>query len=1143
MFKKVSIGTKVTLLVVVLIVAAVLAVSFFAFRFTRQTTLQAAQRNLEVIADVKAQRLNAMLTGTSSNLEFIQEIPLIQHYFAQALQPADTLEEALPDLTSKFDSIIRPLRKRYGFDAVYLISPEGHYVYDSEGTNEQGSAFLDPDGQTLEQASKETYFSNIFQLGDQFCVIVASPLHNTDDETIGIIACRIDMTPIYTQLQDTLGLGNTGEVMLGKVFQNQIVVQNPLRHDPQAALRRSFANDAQASSAMQRAMLGEKGSVVEKDYRNRSVLAAWHYLPSTQWGLVVKMDTSEILAPMHGLQMAFLIAVAIAVLMATIVTSMLSRSITAPLHQLKQTLQLLGRGVLPNEVRKDSNDEIGEMAEQVSEMVKGLRRTADFAHQIGQGDFDADFEPMSGEDTLGLALIGMSTSLQEAEKRDDERNWIIRGEAEVGEILRRHTSIDALSDEIIAFVTKKIGAIQGAFYVLEQDPNDERTYIRMKASYAYNKKKYLQAQFKMGEGLVGQSCIECDTVLRTEIPNDYVTVTSGLIGEKRPECLLIVPLVTNEEVNGALEFAGLERFTPRQVKFVQEVSQIIARTLFNIQVNERTRQLLLDAQKMSEELQQQQEILQQNAEEMEATQEELKRTNTKLEHQIEEVNRTQKRMQTLLENASEVITIYEEDGTIRYVSPSIERILGYRAEEVIGLKDDQFVHEENQQVLSKMYTDLLEKPHESVTVQIQYKRKNGEFVWLEATGNNLLDDPAIQGLVINSRDITERRLAEREARMRGQMQALSENSPDLITRVNEEGTFFYINPIIETYTGHKPDYFLQKSLDGVEIEGTLKESWRRIISQVIEAQQNVADEIDFQSSMGERVMQVNAIPEYNEEQKMESILLVSHDITDRKLIELEIQNKNKKITESINYAKRIQNAILPDNDTIHEVFTESFILYKPRDVVSGDFPWFLQQGDDIYLAAVDCTGHGVPGALISLIGYFLLNDIATSGTFSPAEILDRLDEGVTRTLKQTGAEGDTRDGMDVALCRVNAKQGTIEYAGAHRPLYHLREGELTELKGDKFPIGGGQYKNRTNFTNHVIEYKAGDTVVFFSDGFPDQFGGPNQKKFSPRRIREILQTYNELSMQELHEIYDQEFEAWRGEDKQTDDVLMIGLRF
>jgi PAS domain S-box-containing protein len=417
-------------------------------------------------------------------------------------------------------------------------------------------------------------------------------------------------------------------------------------------------------------------------------------------------------------------------------------------------------------------------------------------------------------------------------------------------------------------------------------------------------------------------------------------------------------------------------------------------------------------------------------------------------------------------------------------------------------------------------------------------------MWLEATGRNMLADPAIKGLVVNSRDITERLLAEKESRMRGQMQALSENSPDLITRFNKDGKVFYINPIIETYSGKEPSDFLNKEVTEVDLEGSLAQQWLKIIGDVIACNDKISLEMDFPSQLGDRVMQVNAIPEYNENETIESVLMVSHDITDRKLIELEIQTKNKKITESINYAKRIQGAILPDTDLINKVLPESFILYKAKDVVSGDFPWFVQMGDDIYLAAVDCTGHGVPGALISLIGYFLLNDIVKSRKIStPGLILDQLDEAVTKTLRQDTADSKTKDGMDIALCKINLKTNTVEYAGAHRPLYYMTAEGLTEIKGDKFPIGGGIYKNQTNFANTVLNVKKGESIFFCSDGFPDQFGGTDNTKFGPRRIREIISNNYNTKLNEVCTIFDHEWEAWKGQTKQTDDVLMIGVKF
>jgi serine phosphatase RsbU (regulator of sigma subunit) len=405
-----------------------------------------------------------------------------------------------------------------------------------------------------------------------------------------------------------------------------------------------------------------------------------------------------------------------------------------------------------------------------------------------------------------------------------------------------------------------------------------------------------------------------------------------------------------------------------------------------------------------------------------------------------------------------------------------------------------------------------------------------------------MSNTAIHGYILNARDITERRRAEQEQRMRSKMQALSENSPDLITRLEDE-SISYINPVIESYTGKGPADYLNKKYREADLDSTILESWLRIVEQVNASNETVATEMDFPSELGKRVMQVNAIPEFDESNKLESVLVVSHDITERKMIELEIQNKNKKITESINYAKRIQTAILPNSRVISKTLPDSFILYKPRDVVSGDFPWFMQIKNDIYIAAVDCTGHGVPGALLSLIGYFLLNDIVRSRKVTdPGVILDLLDEGVTKTLRQD-EDASTKDGMDIALCKVNMDTREVEYAGAHRPLYIMRNGTMEEVKGNKFPIGGGIFKNQTNFTNTKLTLKKGDSIYFSSDGYPDQFGGPEGRKFGPKRVREIIERVHKMPMLDASKIFDQEWESWRGDTKQTDDVLLIGIKF
>lgn len=765
---------------------------------------------------------------------------------------------------------------------------------------------------------------------------------------------------------------------------------------------------------------------------------------------------------------------------ATAIALVYSHTLTRPLNSIDSTLKLISRGELPEKMRGKFPGEFGGMQSRLDDLVRILKENAGFAQKVGEGRFDTPFVPAGENDKLGHALIDMRDNLVANEQKENERNWIMHRLAEAGEILRTQDTVAKLGEDIVRFVIAKTGAIQGAFYVI----NEETGVIEMTNSFAYNRKKYLASKFGIGEGLVGQAVAEKDIIVRLEIPDDYVTISSGILGDQKPTSLLIMPLIANEKAFGVIELAGLAPFDTTRVKFIKELSVILARTIFNITVNESTRRL-------------------------------------------------RDRMQLLLENASEVITICEADGTIRYVSPSVETILGYQPNDIQGKTNIDHIHPNSHSLYTDMFKGLLNNATEKVTIQYEYQTQKGNYIWLETTGTNLMSNPAIHGFILNSRDITERRRAEQEQRMRSKMQALSENSMDLIARL-EGGAISYINPTIETYTGKDAS---------APLDNNIMEKWLAIVEQVNKTNDKVLTEMDFPSQMGTRVMQVNAIPEFDEAEKLESVLVVSHDITERKKIELDIQEKNKKINDSINYARRIQNAILPDNSIISKALPDSFVLYKPRDVVSGDFPWFVQSGDNIFIAAVDCTGHGVPGALLSLIGYFLLNDIVRSrGITDPGKILDLLDEGVVQTLRQDRGDAATKDGMDIALCRIDTKLNVVEYAGAHRPLLMMKKGVMEEIKGDRSPIGGGFAKGQS-FKTTRVQLERGDSIYFSSDGFPDQFGGSEGRKFGSKRTRELVEELHRLPAVEALKAFDDAWEGWRGDTKQTDDVLLIGIRF
>lgn len=280
-------------------------------------------------------------------------------------------------------------------------------------------------------------------------------------------------------------------------------------------------------------------------------------------------------------------------------------------------------------------------------------------------------------------------------------------------------------------------------------------------------------------------------------------------------------------------------------------------------------------------------------------------------------------------------------------------------------------------------------------------------------------------------------------------------------------------------------------------------------------------------------------------EEKEKVEVINKEVIEQKAV---IEHKNHEITDSIKYAKNIQEALLPAINTLQDDFPDSFVLYLPKDIVSGDFYWFTRREGKNYFAAVDCTGHGVPGAFMSIVGNSLLTEIISEQkVYEPAEILNNLHVGVKEALNQNKAEQERRDGMDLALCAINKDSLKLEYAGANRPLWIYRKGASDKaeiVKPDKFPIGGMEFdfEEKRRFTAHEVQLQQGDCVYVFSDGYADQFGGPKGKKFMVANLQRALAEIAGKPMKEQYQHLYKVFTEWRGAYEQVDDVLVIGVR-
>ena len=279
----------------------------------------------------------------------------------------------------------------------------------------------------------------------------------------------------------------------------------------------------------------------------------------------------------------------------------------------------------------------------------------------------------------------------------------------------------------------------------------------------------------------------------------------------------------------------------------------------------------------------------------------------------------------------------------------------------------------------------------------------------------------------------------------------------------------------------------------------------------------------------------------------DKVIGIGIDITEKKKAEqktLEInrtlREKNKEITDSISYAKNIQQAILQSDSFLKTKFKDGFVLYLPKDIVSGDYYFFYENEENKYVAAIDCTGHGVPGALMSVIANSLLKEVFYNKNLtSPEEILYALDELLFESLNKNNQDEIRYDGMDISLCSINKKTNVLNFAGAMRPLFLVRENELTEIKCSKYPLG--YYFEKKQFSLNTIQLKENDQLYLTTDGYADQFGGNKNKKLNRKAFKELLLSLNGMSGDEQNSFLDYSLRNWKQDEEQTDDVLVIGI--
>ena len=526
----------------------------------------------------------------------------------------------------------------------------------------------------------------------------------------------------------------------------------------------------------------------------------------------------------------------------------------------------------------------------------------------------------------------------------------------------------------------------------------------------------------------------------------------------------------------------------------------------------------------------------------------------------------------LINEIDNPIIITNSNFEIEWVSRSFTKTYGYTLEEFINTRGASLLKSSYNSSISSILEEAI-KQKASIKYESPNVTKDGKELWISSTIKPVFDSLGAREkiIVIDLNVHEQKKLQDRMVLT----DSILNRVGSLILVANSYGEIVYVSPSVSKTFGYSVEELLDsgwwnlKRNEDFDIEKERNYIADCAAGVTAISEDSVENIIYCKDGSYKWILWKNTKGPDN------LLIGVAHDITERKKNEEVIHSKNKEITDSIKYAHGIQNVILPSSEVLYNNLPENFVLFKPKDIVSGDFYWYTEvkrkletintphskknkESEIDYnhlpcflIAAADCTGHGVPGALMSIVGMSLLKEVVNEKSSSdPAMILRKLNKNIKMFLKQTGETNRNHDGLDIGLLALysifdensKSKKVVALFAGANRPLFLFRQNKLQIFNGNKTSIGGitdSGYK----FHSHKIGIEPGDVIYLFTDGYADQFGGLSGKKILTRRLRELMESIHVKQMHEQENIFSEVFETWKGKCDQVDDVLLIGLKF
>lgn len=798
--------------------------------------------------------------------------------------------------------------------------------------------------------------------------------------------------------------------------------------------------------------------------------------------------------------------------------------------------------------------EIGQATGAVAEALSFLRELAEGKRQSAS-PVVADWPPVLQQ--LALRLL---EQLNRVRQQGVINETVLRDGLHLLRLGQQSPSINAYLQKAGPLFLQSIGGAMGAFYRLKGE--------KLHRLYSYAYPTDAPQTFIIGEGWIGQVAREGHPLWLSSLPEGYLQALSGL-GKAPPQAVAVLPVIAGDSIYGVWDVATFTEWDAEQRLIAEQLLPFFAVGYLLREEAERE-QTLLESQTA---LEGQVEALQSENQRLVAQIEHLHHTVRQLEQQVQDLRMsaqqterqllaTRSRWETIVGHLQEAIVFFDPTGRPRYLSPAVSRLLGYSEEELQVFFRP--VERSDTDMVRQYFEALLSPPSNGTpqSLRFRYHHKDGRLLWIEAIGRNYLSHPGIEAVLLILRDVTDEIEYEKQYRTRLKFQSLVENSPDIIFRTDREGRFLYVNPTIERYTGYAPSHYIRNTIYSVGFSLDEVQFWADFIQRLFDTLTIQSAEIDFPSVYGMRKMSVRGIPEVGPDGEVETMVILLQDITELRQVQeqlhlqnlrleqarrtlesqkLELEEKNRDIMESITYARRIQGALLPGEERLRVLFPDSFVLHWLRDVVGGDFYWCDEVQGQKIVAVVDCTGHGVPGAFMTFLGYTLLEAaIRERGLVDPAQILYFMDARLRELL--SGQEA-MQDGMDIVLCSIDPQRRIVRFAGAHRPLFVYQQGRWNLFSGTPTGLGGALWLDKVkSFSTQTFSYQSGDILYLYTDGFPDQFSTDGQRRYTHRRFRELLMTWAHLPMKEQHTKLLEELRGWMGENSPTDDITVVGLR-